>query len=238
MADLSDNPQGGAAPVSAVIPCHDEAPSIGSVVRGCRAALAARPHEVLVVDDGSGDGTAAAAAEAGARVLSLSPNQGKGLALLAGFRAAQHDLVVCLDGDGQDDPAEIPLLLAPVEAGTAELVLGSRFLGTLHAGAIHPLNRLANRAFTALIAALFRTRVTDSQAGFRAARRGALLALGIRAREYDVETEMLLRALRAGWRVREVPVQRYPRGGSTTDFRRVRHGLLILRAILRERLRP
>jgi glycosyltransferase involved in cell wall biosynthesis len=220
-----------------VIPCHDEAPAIGGVVRGCRAALAGRPHEVLVVDDGSRDGTGAAAAAAGARVLTLAANGGKGQALLAGVRAARHDLLVFLDGDGQDDPAEIPLLLAPLAAGAAELVLGSRFLGRLHAGAIHPLNRLANRAFTALIAALFWARVTDSQAGFRATRRAALLSLGIRAREYDVETEMLLRALRSGWRVREVPVQRYPRDGSTTDFRRVRHGLLILRAILRERLR-
>lgn len=225
-------------PVSVVIPCHDEAPNVAGVVRRCRDVLAGRPHEVLVVDDGSGDGTGTAALNAGARVVALARNEGKGRALLAGVRAARHDLLVVMDGDGQDDPRDIPALLAPLDQSQADLVVGSRFLGTLHAGAIHPLNRVANQAFTALIAALFRARVTDSQAGFRALRRERFLTLGVQAREYDVETDTLLRALRAGWRVREVPVQRFPRGGSRTDFRRVRHGLLILWTIVRERLRP
>lgn len=226
------------AAVSVIIPCHDEAPNVGAVVRGCGEALRGRPHEVVVVDDGSRDGTGAAAVAAGARVIALAQNEGKGRALLAGVRAARHELLVLMDGDGQDDPTDIPALLGTLESGAADLVVGSRFLGTLHAGAIHPLNRVANRAFTGLVAALFRQRITDSQAGFRALRREAFLSLGVRAREYDVETDMLLRALRAGWRVREVPVQRHPRRGSRTDFRRVRHGLLILWTILRERFRP
>jgi glycosyltransferase involved in cell wall biosynthesis len=224
-------------PVTVLIPCHDEAPAIDAVVRGCRATFADRPHEILVVDDGSSDGTAAVAEAAGARVLRLSPNRGKGVALGAGVAAAAHPLLVFLDGDGQDDPAQAPALLDLLESG-ADLAIGSRFLGTLHPGSIHPLNRVANLAFTGLISVLFRQRVTDSQAGFRAVRRDAYRALDVGAREYDVETDMLVRALKAGWRVREVPVDRHPRQGSRTDFRRVRHGLMILWTILKGRVTP
>ncbi len=223
--------------VSVVIPCHNEETAVADVVRRTRQALADREHEVLVVDDGSADATAARAAEAGARVVRLSPNRGKGVALAEGARAARFPVLAFLDGDGQDDPADLPVLLSRL-ADDVHLVIGSRFLGRLHPGAIHPLNRLANQAFSGLISVLFATRITDSQAGVRVLRRDAFLALGARAREYDVETDALLRALKAGWRVVEVPVQRYARRGSSTDFHRVRHGLLILWTIVRARVTP
>jgi glycosyltransferase involved in cell wall biosynthesis len=223
--------------ISVIIPCHDEASAIPAVVAGVRATLAGREHEVLVVDDGSSDGTADAARQAGARVLRLEPNRGKGVALLAGAQAAAFPLLAFLDGDGQDDPADLVPLLERLTQGV-DLVVGSRFLGRLHPGSIHPLNRVANQAFSALISLLFGERITDSQAGFRVLRREAFLALGVRAREYDVETDTLLKALKAGWRVVEAPVQRHPRRGSSTDFQRVRHGLLILWTILRARVTP
>jgi glycosyltransferase involved in cell wall biosynthesis len=223
--------------VSVVIPCHDEAEAIGAVVRGVRAELEGREHEVLVVDDGSGDGTGEAAREAGARVVRLEPNRGKGVALVTGAREARFPVLAFLDGDGQDDPSDLVPLLERL-SDDVSLVVGSRFLGTLHAGSIHPLNRVANRAFSGLISVLFGERITDSQAGFRIVRRDAFLALGVRAREYDVETDTLLRGLKAGWRVVEAPVQRHPRRGSVTDFRRVRHGVLILWTIVRARVTP
>ncbi len=231
----ADRASEGAVGVSVVIPCHNEAASIGAVVRGVIEALGDQLHEVLIVDDGSTDGTSERAEQAGAAVLRLEPNRGKGVALLAGARAASHPVLACLDGDGQDDPSELPRLLDALVPGV-EMVIGSRFQGTFHQGAIHPLNRVATTAFNRLISVLFGTRITDSQAGFRAFDRGALLALDLSAREYDIETETLVKGLAAGWRVVEVPVGRYARTGSETDFRRVRHGLLILRTILRVRL--
>ncbi len=226
------------APVSVILPCHNEEPNIARVVRDCRRVLQGRAHQILVVDDGSSDRTSHQADRAGADVISLARNMGKGEALLAGARAARHELLLFMDGDGQDDPKDIPRLLRLFDGDWADLVIGSRFLGVLYPGAIHPLNRVVNQALTALIATLFRVQVTDSQAGFRALKRDPFLALGIAAREYDVETDMLLKALKAGWRVREVAVTRYPRGGSETGVHRLRHGVLILTAILRERLRP
>lgn len=223
------------AAVSIVIPCHNEALAIEGVVRACHAAFSGRVHEVLVVDDGSTDGSASVAEASGARVLRLPANRGKGVALQAGVTGAIHPLLVFLDGDGQDDPAQAPRLVDLLEAG-ADLAIGSRFLGTLHPGSITPVNRLANRAFTWLVALLFRQDVTDSQAGFRAVRRDGYLALNVEACEYDVETDMLLRALKSGWHVREIPVDRHPRHGSHTDFKRIRHGLLILWTILKGRM--
>jgi len=220
--------------VTVIIPCHDEEASIGPVVAGCRGALAAWPHEVLVVDDGSLDDTAARAVEAGARVLRLSPNRGKGRALAAGVEAARHPVVVFLDGDGQDAPGDLPRLLDAF-TGSVRMVIGSRFLGTLHPRSIHPLNRLANQAFSRLISVLFQTRISDSQAGYRVVRRDDYLGLRAGASEYEIETDVLLKALKAGWEVREVPVERFPRAGSATDFHRVRHGLRILWTIIRER---
>jgi len=221
--------------ISVVIPCRNEAAAIAMVVRGVGDVLAGREHEVVVVDDGSTDATGVRAAKAGARVVRLSPNKGKGVSLRAGIEAAAHDVLVLLDGDGQDDPADIPALLDALKPDV-DLVIGSRFMGTLHPGAIHPLNRLANRAFSTLISLLFRRRITDSQAGFRALRRSAWLRLPLSAREYDVETDTLLKAIKAGWNVVEIPVSRHPRAGGRTAFRRIRHGTLILWTILRERV--
>jgi glycosyltransferase involved in cell wall biosynthesis len=221
-------------PIDVILPCHDEGATIAHVVRACRQALGDHPHGILVVDDGSRDDTAVEARAAGAQVLSLSPNRGKGRALQAGVAATARPLLLFLDGDGQDDPADLPRLLAALTP-EVDLVIGSRFLGVLHEGSIHPLNRAANLAFSRLISVLFRTRITDSQAGVRLLRRAAWERIAVRAREYDVETEVLLKGLKAGWRVVEVPVSRYPRGGSVTDFKRVRHGSLILWTIVRER---
>ena len=153
------------------------------------------------------------------------------------MREARYPLVALMDGDGQDAASDLPRLLDSC-VDPVLMVIGSRFLGTLHPRSIHPLNRLANQVFSGLISVLFRARITDSQAGFRVVYRDRYLALGAGASEYEIETDVLLKALKAGWTVREVPVERFPRSGSATDFRRVRHGLRILWTIIRERWTP
>ena len=216
--------------VTVVIAAHDEAPSIAAVVAGCRAHTPGL-DEVLVIDDGSRDDTAARARAAGARVVRLEVNQGKGAALRRGIDEARGDVLVFIDGDGQDDPAEIPLLLAAL-APDVGLVIGSRFLGTFRAGAITPINRAGNLGLTAASNLLFGMRITDTQAGFRALRRGALAGVALRARAYDIETELLLRVHLEGARVVEVPVTRSARTHGRSGLSSLRDGLRILRCML------
>lgn len=217
--------------ISVVIPARNEAGAIAAVV----TAACAHADEVIVVDDGSRDDTAAAATRAGAEVVSLRPGRGKGAALRAGVAMAGGEVVVMLDGDGQDDPHDIPRLVAGIERG-ADLVVGSRFVHAVERGAIKPLDRLGNRLLTEMLNALFGTRLTDTQAGFKAVRRTHWDALPLRARGFDVETEVLVRTLQRGATVREVPVGRRPRRHGTRALHRVRDGLRIAGCMLRLRV--
>lgn len=217
-----------------IIAARNEAPSIAGVVRGCIAHTPAL-REVLVVDDGSTDATASEARAAGATVLSLERNQGKGAALREGLARARAERIVLLDGDGQDRPDEIPLLLDAL-APEVDMVVGSRFMGRFERGAITPINRAGNLALTGVLNALFGARITDSQAGFRALRRSAFERMSLEARAYDIETEMLLQALAWG-RVVEVGVTREARAHGRSGLSAVRDGTRILWRMIRLRAR-
>ena len=220
--------------LSVVIPAHEEREAVGGVVRAvletCPDAL-----EVLVVDDGSTDGTSEVAAAAGARVLRLNPNRGKGHALRAGIEAARGDVLVFIDADGQDDPREIPSLLAAL-GPDVDMVIGSRFTGTLLEGSITRLNYLGNRSLTWIFNRLYGSSITDTQAGFRALRRRALRPAELSAARYEIETELTLHVLEGGGRVVEVPVTRARRSGGASGFRVARDGLRVLRRMVRGRL--
>jgi glycosyltransferase involved in cell wall biosynthesis len=215
---------------SVVIPARNEVVAIGEVVRDCLAYA----HEVIVVDDASSDGTGAAARAAGATVVRGDEPLGKGAAVRRGIAIAHGDVIVLLDGDGQDPPDEIPRLLDAIARG-ADLAIGSRFLGTFEPGAITTIDRLGNRALSTVFDRLYDVALTDTQAGFRALRRTLLARLELRARHYDIETELLVRALQAGARVVEVPVSRKPRQHGKSGLRRIPDGLRILACMLRLR---
>lgn len=222
--------------ISVVIAAYNEEATIADVVRGVRAALP-DSHEVLVVDDGSTDGTGEAAQVAGARVVTLPMNQGKGEALRTGIREAAGDLLLFIDADGQDDPAEIPRLLDGLDHDTA-MVIGSRFLGRLLEGAITGVNRAGNRFLTWAFNVLHGSNLTDTQAGFRLVRREALDLGHLRARRYEIETELTLHVLRRGGLVKEVPVTRSRRDHGTSGFFRPYDGLRILWRMIIGRFEP
>lgn len=221
------------APVSVILPAFNEGRTIAAIVHGCRAALPPA-SEILVVDDGSTDNTAACAEEAGARVIRIAPNRGKGGALRLGIERSSGDILVFLDADGQDDPREIPRLLDALATG-ADLVVGSRFLGHFDPGAITPINRLGNRALTGVVNLLFGVRLTDTQAGFRAVRRELLERMALAAQHYDIETDLLLQAVKVGGRVIEVPVRRGARHHGSSGLHPIVDGARILTRILRVR---
>ena len=219
--------------VTVLVAAYNEAPVIGDVVRD---ALRAAPSvEVVVVDDGSTDGTDRVAAAAGARVLRQPANGGKGTAVRRGLSEARGELIVLIDGDGQDDPAEIPRLLEALGPDVG-LVVGSRFIGRFEPGAITPVNHWGNRFLTSVINLLFSTALTDTQAGFKAFRAVTLQQLNLRADRFDIEVDLLLGVLRSGGRVIEVPVRRAPRQHGESRLNSLRDGARILRRIVALRL--
>jgi glycosyltransferase involved in cell wall biosynthesis len=189
--------------VFAVIPALNEEAAIGQVVRSLPRDLL---NEVIVVDNGSTDDTATVAWEAGAVVVS-EPERGYGAACAAGVALARRlgaEIIVLLDGDASDVPSDLSAILAPVLAGEADLVMGSRARGVVERGALKPQQRYGNW-LAARILRRYGLVITDL-GPFRAIRADALAALRMQERTYGWSTEMLVKAARAGLRVREVPV--------------------------------
>jgi glycosyltransferase involved in cell wall biosynthesis len=187
-----------------VLPVLDEIDALPLVL-----ARIPREYDPIVVDNGSTDGSACVAHSLGARVIE-EPLQGFGAACLAGLRAATADVVCFMDCDGSLDGSELPSVAEPVEAGVAELVLGARRPTDTRAWSLHA--RAGNRVLSGLICR--RTGVRLSDLGpMRAARREALLALGLNDRRFGWPLEMVLRAAAAGWRIIDVPVSYAPRVG-------------------------
>lgn len=230
--------------VAVLIPALDEAAAIGGVLRGLAAVDASgfRLREVLVVDNGSRDGTADVARGAGALVVA-EPRRGYGAACLTGLahlRADPPSVVVFLDADGSDDPAELPDLLAPILAGDADLVIGSRVRGALEPGALTPVQAFGNRLAAVLLRVLFGVRATDL-GPFRAVRWEALERLRMRDRDYGWTVEMQARAARAGLRTAEIPVRYRRRAAGRSKVSGTLRGVLgagwkILFTIARVRL--
>lgn len=170
-------------------------------------------HELIVVDGGSTDGTVAVAASLGARVVQ-QPGWGYGDACWAGTQAAASDILVFLDGDYADDPAEFSRVLEPVASGRAHLSLSSRDGPGTDAGALPAHQRFGNRIACGLIRLLYRAPVADI-GSFRAIRRETLLGLGMTEMTYGWPVEMVVKAARQGLRIEGVPVRYRARIGQS-----------------------
>lgn len=217
--------------VAVIIPVYNEAEAIPRVLAEIPAGVA---DQVLVVDGGSADGTREAATAAGATVVQQR-GRGYGAACLTGAEDADADVLVFLDGDYSDPPAAIARVLAPILAGRADLVLGSREAGRMAVGALPAHARAGNRVAVALVRLLYGARVTDLPS-FKAIRRDQLLALGVRDLHYGWTAELIARAARRGLRVREVPIDYRVRVGeskvSGTLKGSAKAGYAILRAVI------
>jgi glycosyltransferase involved in cell wall biosynthesis len=197
--------------VSVVIPTHNEAQSIGRVLEDLPAHLVT---EVLVVDSNSTDGTPEIASKMGARVL-REPRRGYGRACLTGLENASNpDVVVFLDGDYSDRPAELPLLLAPILDGSADITLGSRLGKQSVRGALPWHQAFGNRLAAFLIRILYGLRISDL-GPFRAARADVLRQLELEENTYGWAIEIILKGTLRGFRIVEVPVSYYPRIGKS-----------------------
>jgi len=197
--------------VSVIIPTHNEAQSIALVLADLPSDLTT---EVIVVDSNSSDGTAEIAARMGALVIQ-EPRRGYGRACLTGLATANSpDVVVFLDGDYSDRPSELPILLAPITEGRADITLGSRLHDQNSAGALPWHQMFGNRLAARLIRLLYGLEISDL-GPFRAGRADVLRALALEEATYGWAVEMILKGVLAGFRVVEVPVSYYPRIGKS-----------------------
>ena len=197
--------------VSVVIPTRNGARAMGCVLADLPAD---HVTEVIVVDSNSTDGTPEIAARMGARIVS-EPRRGYGQACLTGFSYAHApNIVVFLDGDYSDRPAELPRLLAPIADGRADITLGSRLAGPRTRGALPWHAAFGNRLAAGLIRLLFGLEITDL-GPFRAARADVLCALALEKTTYGWAVEIMLKGALRGFRIVEVPGSYHPRIGKS-----------------------
>ncbi len=197
--------------ISVIIPAFNEERSIGKVITDIPKELV---HEIIVVDNACTDRTVEVAESAGARVV-REERRGYGYACLAGIAALNApDIVVFLDGDYSDYPAEMSMLVQPVLSGEAEMVIGSRIRGTREKGALLPQARFGNALATFLIRLLFGVHYTDL-GPFRAIRYDRLREMNMQDKTFGWTVEMQVKAAKMGIRVCEVPVSYRKRIGQS-----------------------
>jgi len=217
-------------PPAILVPALNCGATIGAVVAGAREFA----ETVLVVDDGSVDDTALQASAAGAEVVSHARNQGKGAALLTGMRLLSHrglSHVVSMDGDGQHLAGEIPVLVGASRERPEAVVVGARRVeGQRVAG----VNLFGNRFADRFVAMACGRPIKDTQSGFRVYPVAPTLDLGVRSGRFAFETEVLIRAARAGLPVVSVPVRVHypPPEERVSHYRRVKDTTRIVLVVL------
>lgn len=214
--------------IAAVIPALNEGRNIGNVVRGVLPYVSG----AIVVDDGSIDDTAQVASEAGATVLRHETNRGKGAALKTGFRYLVdhgYEGAVTIDADGQHDATEIPLFVSAAQEGY-DMVIGNRMSNV---STMPFVRRFANHTSSFLISLFLGQMIRDSQNGFRYYRLSSVTALPLKASKYDLETEVIFKAARAGQRIGWVPTRTIYRTEARSKFNSVTDTLRFIGALVR-----
>lgn len=222
------------APVVVVIAAYNEAAGLPRVLSTLPAQVCGLDVDVVVVDDGSSDGTAEAVREHGrAYVVPCARNRGQGAALRLGYRLARESgarFLITTDADGQYDPADFPVVLAPVLEGAADFVTGSRRLGRQHTR--DRFRRAGVHVFAWAVRALTGERVTDTSFGLRAMRADVTAAVTLNQPQYQ-SSELLIGVHSHGFRIAEVPGTMHVRSaGSTKKGKNLVYGTRYARVVL------
>lgn len=215
-----------------LIPAFNAARTVGDVVRAAKQEMS----DVVVIDDGSIDETGSVATAAGAKVVRHEHNRGKGGALKTGFQYAVdngYDCVITLDADGQHLPREIPKFVEARANTGGDLIIGGR--AHLFAGML-PRRRMANRFSAWMIGRLSKTGVSDSQSGFRLYSARLLRGVRLRSEGFDLESEVIVRAGRGGFKVLTIPIDLgFVDGLSTSHYKPLKDTLRIAWTVFRVR---
>lgn len=219
--------------LSVVIPVFNEELTIGNVIERLVevAQKTGFKHEILVVDDCSADRSLEISKGHSVRVFSLNTHMGKGYTLRVGFAKAKGEIITTIDSDGSHCPEELPRLLAPMLQNTADVVIGSRY-SSRKPVVVKKLNLAGVRLFNFLIKILTRESFSDSQSGYRVMKASVLKNLHLKSSGYEIESEILVKTVRQGFRVREVPISFEQRTYGTSQLDPIADGLKILFAIV------
>lgn len=202
--------------ISVVIPALNEAATIGHVIESCHPYS----RHILVIDGHSHDQTVPIARSLGATVI-FDHHKGKGDAIRTIIPHLSRDITVFIDADGSHDPGDIPQLVQPLLDDQADHVSGSRLLGgssELHGGFDECFRLMGSSFITACINHRFDIRLSESQNGFRAIKTEVLRALDLHENITTIEQEMIIKTLKKGYRMAEVPTHEYPRKAGTSNI--------------------
>jgi len=195
--------------ISVVIPCYNEVSTIEAILDAVRASEI-RDKEIIVVDDASSDGTReklrSLEGQPGLRVIFHERNRGKGAALRAGFLAATGDVVIVQDADLEYDPKEYEKLLAPIRAGKADVVYGSRFAGGESHRVLYFWHYAANKILTLCSNMFTNLNLTDMETCYKAFRREIIQRIDLREERFGFEPEFTAKVARMGCRIYEVGI--------------------------------
>ena len=218
--------------LSVVVPVYNESKNILILLNEIKKNIS-HDDEIIVVEDGSVDNTLDEIKKFECKLIVHKKNIGKGQSLIDGINLAKGDIILFLDGDGQDDPSEIPKLLDGINKGY-DFVIGSRFveddkkkITRYTKTALSNINWFGNKGLTFFINFLFGLNIKDTQSGFKCFKRDAIKKLNLVSKKYEIETEIVIKSKRDKLKILEVPVFRYERKHGVSKLFDIPFGRLI-----------
>jgi glycosyltransferase involved in cell wall biosynthesis len=228
--------------ISVIVPVFNEEGNILNVINKIRQSISTN-DEIIVVDDGSIDNTVSEVKKSNCILIENKINKGKGQSLINGLNKSKGNIVVFIDGDGQDDPRELHKLIGGINKGY-DFVIGSRFIPEENnkkkrydQRSLSPVNFLGNKALTFLINKLFSLNIYDSQSGFKCFRKEKINKLNLISMRYEIETEIIIKSKKHNLKILEVPVYRYERQNGLSSlfdipFGRLKFTLKVIKVIV------
>ena len=202
--------------LSVIVPVFNEEQNILNLLNKIKKNIS-KEDEIIVVEDGSSDQTLDEIKNFDCKIITHEKNIGKGQSLIDGVNYASGEIILFLDGDGQDDPSEIPKLIDGINKGY-DFVIGSRFvedekkkITRYTKTALSNINWFGNKALTFLINFLFGLDIKDTQSGFKCFKKDAIKKLNLISKRYEIETEIIIKSKKNRLKILEVPVFRYER---------------------------